>query len=79
LVNEGKGGYFILGSDGVKEIKPGDPSQIIITGRGYGHGVGMSQWGAIGMAQNGADYRRIIEHYYNQSLNDGRLAVSLWM
>ncbi|MDR1204948.1 MAG: SpoIID/LytB domain-containing protein, partial [Peptococcaceae bacterium] len=48
LVNEGKGGYFILGSDGVKEIKPGDSSQIIITGRGYGHGVGMSQWGAIG-------------------------------
>jgi stage II sporulation protein D len=78
-INEGKGGYYILSGGGVKEIKPGDPSQIVITGRGYGHGVGMSQWGAIGMAQNGADYRQIIERYYNQSLNDGRLTVGEWL
>ena len=33
--------------------------------RGYGHGVGMSQWGAQAMALNGKDYCEIIKHYYN--------------
>ena len=32
--------------------------------RGYGHGVGMSQFGANYMAQHGADYREILAHYY---------------
>lgn len=31
---------------------------------GYGHGIGMSQYGADGMARNGYDYRSIIKHYY---------------
>lgn len=31
---------------------------------GYGHGVGMSQWGANGYAEHGWDYRQIITHYY---------------
>lgn len=31
---------------------------------GYGHGVGMSQYGAQVMARGGADYREILEHYY---------------
>jgi stage II sporulation protein D len=33
-------------------------------GTGYGHGVGMSQWGAYAMAQKGAGYRDILEYYY---------------
>jgi len=37
------------------------------TGRGNGHGVGMSQWGAKGMADNGWDYKRILGHYYTGS------------
>lgn len=32
--------------------------------RGYGHGVGLSQYGALSMAQDGADYREILYHYY---------------
>ncbi len=32
--------------------------------RGYGHGVGMSQWGANGMAKNGATYKEILARYY---------------
>ncbi|MBE5781373.1 MAG: stage II sporulation protein D [Clostridiales bacterium] len=32
--------------------------------RGYGHGVGMSQVGALSMAKNGADYKTILLHYY---------------
>lgn len=31
---------------------------------GYGHGVGMSQWGANGMAEKGYDYIQILKHYY---------------
>jgi len=31
---------------------------------GYGHGVGMSQWGANGMGKKGSSYKEIIEHYY---------------
>lgn len=31
---------------------------------GYGHGVGMSQWGANAMAKNGAKYNEILKHYY---------------
>ena len=43
--------------------RPGDPV-FLISGRGWGHGVGMSQWGANGFARRGHDYRRILAHYY---------------
>lgn len=35
-----------------------------INGRGFGHGVGMSQWGAYRMAQAGYSYKDILKHYY---------------
>ncbi|HVL63771.1 MAG TPA: SpoIID/LytB domain-containing protein [Actinomycetota bacterium] len=37
---------------------------VRVEGRGWGHGVGMSQWGAEGMARRGASYRDILRHYY---------------
>lgn len=37
---------------------------LIITTRGYGHRVGMSQYGADAMAASGSDYREILAHYY---------------
>lgn len=37
---------------------------ITITTKGYGHGVGMSQYGAKGMAEQGYSYREILNHYY---------------
>ena len=37
---------------------------VTFTTRGYGHGVGMSQYGANGMANNGSSYRDILLHYY---------------
>lgn len=37
---------------------------IRIRGGGWGHGVGMCQFGARGMAQIGADYKQILQHYY---------------
>ncbi|MFN9636798.1 MAG: SpoIID/LytB domain-containing protein [Synechococcaceae cyanobacterium] len=37
---------------------------LVVSGRGFGHGVGMSQWGAHALALRGEDYRRILSHYY---------------
>ncbi|HEX3174753.1 MAG TPA: SpoIID/LytB domain-containing protein [Solirubrobacterales bacterium] len=37
----------------------------VVTGHGFGHGVGMSQYGAYGYAQHGKDYRFILGHYYS--------------
>ena len=37
---------------------------IVFTTHGYGHGVGMSQWGANGMAKAGYNYKDILQHYY---------------
>lgn len=42
----------------------GDLSRVIVRGSGYGHGVGMCQWGAIGRARAGQDYRTILRAYY---------------
>ena len=39
-------------------------SQVTITTKGYGHRVGMSQYGADAMAVEGSDYRQILTHYY---------------
>ncbi|RDU37518.1 stage II sporulation protein D [Neobacillus piezotolerans] len=39
-------------------------NQIIITTRGFGHGVGMSQYGANGMASEGKTYQEIVKYYY---------------
>lgn len=38
--------------------------QLIFSTTGYGHGVGLCQYGARGLADNGYDYRQIIKHYY---------------
>jgi stage II sporulation protein D len=35
-----------------------------LNGRGFGHGVGMSQWGAYGAAKQGKGHKRILRHYY---------------
>lgn len=44
------------------QINVGD--NISITTKGYGHGVGMSQYGANEMAKNGSTYKEILKHYY---------------
>lgn len=50
-----KSTYFEIIQDGTK---------IIVKNKGYGHGVGMSQYGAQGMAQEGYTYDEILKHYY---------------
>lgn len=39
-------------------------SHFVFTGRGWGHGVGLCQVGAYGMAISGANYKEILQHYY---------------
>ncbi|MNI98448.1 Amidase enhancer precursor [compost metagenome] len=39
-------------------------TQYTIKGNGYGHGLGMSQWGARGWADLGYDYKKILSYYY---------------
>lgn len=36
-------------------------------GSGYGHGIGMSQWGAYGLANKGWSYRKILTHFYSRT------------
>lgn len=47
-----------------REASGGEVSALTINGRGYGHGIGMCQWGAIGRARAGQNYRTILETYY---------------
>ena len=42
----------------------GEVSGLTIDGRGYGHGIGMCQWGAIGRARAGQNFHTILETYY---------------
>ena len=42
----------------------GEVTSLTINGRGYGHGIGMCQWGAIGRARAGQNFRTILETYY---------------
>ena len=40
------------------------PPVFVVTGRGWGHGVGMSQYGTLGFARQGTGYEEILAHYY---------------
>jgi stage II sporulation protein D len=42
----------------------GSLARLTLHGMGYGHGVGMCQWGAIGRARAGQDFRAILQAYY---------------
>ena len=47
-----------------------DGDNLHIKGRGFGHGLGLSQWGAYYLAQQGVNYHQILAHYYQSaSLN----------
>lgn len=67
-------------------------SIFAVSGRGWGHGIGMTQYGAKGYAEQGWDYRRILAWYFQRTtiatrvqltvkvdLDDGRDARSSWL
>ncbi|MNO82330.1 Amidase enhancer precursor [compost metagenome] len=53
----------VMGADGVSRVVE-QSTEFMFVGRGNGHGIGLSQWGAKGMADAGYDYRQILQHYY---------------
>jgi stage II sporulation protein D len=49
---------------GCVAAKPGTGSLFLFSGHGWGHGIGMSQYGAWGYALHGWSYQQILSHYY---------------
>jgi hypothetical protein len=58
-------GWNSLRSNDYHVIRAGD--HVKISGKGHGHGVGLCQRGAIGMAAAGHDFTAILRHYYPQT------------
>jgi stage II sporulation protein D len=59
-----KSAFFKIG---ILRAADGAPLQVVATGAGNGHGIGMCQWGAMGMARAGKSYREILRHYYKST------------
>lgn len=54
----------IVGADGQSTTVSASPTKYYFTGKGWGHGVGLSQEGAKGMANAGYTFDQILAHYY---------------
>ncbi|UVI28097.1 SpoIID/LytB domain-containing protein [Paenibacillus spongiae] len=59
----GAGSIFILNGHGEVRAATKEPTFRFV-GSGYGHGVGLSQYGARGLAESGYDYKYILQYYY---------------
>lgn len=56
--------YSIISEDGIRVVNK-EMKEISYKGQGWGHGVGMSQWGAYTMAKKGFKYADILKYYYS--------------
>ena len=59
--------YIVKGADNLSNYPrtaPEKSGELLFAGMGYGHGVGLSQYGAKGMAEAGFNYKEIIEYYF---------------
>ncbi|MHB9146013.1 MAG: SpoIID/LytB domain-containing protein [Symbiobacteriia bacterium] len=65
VVAQGAGGTrTALAAGAIVVGRQAVPASIELNGHGWGHGVGLSQWGASGMAKQGNTYDAILRHYY---------------
>jgi stage II sporulation protein D len=72
ILNEGQIRRFLSTKDGNPQLSnlfiikssPKNPDMFYIIGAGFGHGRGMCQWGAIGLALRGKTYQEILGFYY---------------
>ena len=69
---EVSGNFVDVAENGFTITKSGE--FVTITTKGYGHGVGMSQYGAQGMAKAGYKYDEILKHYY-QGIEISKMSV----
>ncbi|MCX7749786.1 MAG: SpoIID/LytB domain-containing protein [Clostridia bacterium] len=60
----GNNSFTVIGANNVKKVVPRIPANYIFKGKGWGHGIGMSQEGAKGMANAGFTYEQILTHYF---------------
>lgn len=65
-----KSTWFTIAPEGSNSA----PTAFRIDGRGFGHGLGLSQWGAYNMGRSGSNYQQILQHYY-QGANLARIKV----
>jgi stage II sporulation protein D len=75
LAISGKEFRRFLGYDLLRSTKFGVQKKdgvYIFSGLGWGHGVGLCQWGSKGMAEKGMDYRSILKYYY-QNVEVGKI------
>lgn len=59
--------YIVQSADNLwnyPRLAPTESTELLFAGMGYGHGVGMSQYGAKAMAEAGFTYKEIIEYYF---------------
>lgn len=57
----------VLGLKSTRFTVTEDPLGLRFDGRGWGHGLGMSQWGAYTLAKQGISYQQILGHYYRST------------
>ncbi len=72
IINYSDDDFNLISNNQIEELLiakplPSIPGEyfLVIEGFGYGHGVGLSQWGANAMAKRGDDFRKILRHYYS--------------
>jgi stage II sporulation protein D len=58
---------FVVDGSGKARVVTSQPS-FILSVKGYGHGLGMSQYGAKKLAEQGNDYRSILQYYYQNAM-----------
>ena len=66
---DSSGNVYVITSSGTSQLvqrttTSSGSGSFVISGSGYGHNVGMSQWGAYSMANLGYSYRDILQFYY---------------
>jgi stage II sporulation protein D len=59
-------GYNEIRSTNFSVQKNGN--EVVFQGKGFGHGVGLCQWGTRSLAENGMKYKDILKHYYPESV-----------
>ncbi len=67
----------VITATGLVSPEVGTPSEYIFQGTGYGHGVGMSQYGAKGMAEQGYNFEQILTHYFTGTMLEEQPDLSL--